>query len=42
MLLGTLGAHKEIEDIMKIVKFLEDSGFLIKVVSKPIQNREKK
>ena len=33
--------NKEMEDIIKIVKSLEDCGLLIKGVSKPIQNETK-
>ena len=31
-------SNDEMEDIIKIVKFLEDSGLLLKGVSKTIQN----
>ena len=34
-------SNDEIEDIMKIVKFLEDSGLLLKGVSETIQNEAK-
>ena len=33
--------NKEMEDIMKIVKFLEESGLLIKGVCETIQNESK-
>ena len=35
-------SNKEIHDIMKIVKYLEESDFLIKGVSKTIKNETKK
>ena len=35
-------SNDEIEDIIKIVKSLEDSGLLLKGVSKTIQNQAKK
>ena len=34
-------SNEEMDDIMKIVKYLEDAGLLIKVVSKTIQNETK-
>ena len=34
-------SNEEMEDIMKIVKYLEESGLLIKGVSKTIGNEEK-
>ena len=34
-------SNEEINDIMKIVKFLEESGLLIKSVSKTIKNEAK-
>ena len=34
-------SNNEIEDVIKIVKYLEDSGLLIKEVTKTIQNEEK-
>ena len=34
-------SNDEMEDIMKIVKFLEDSGLLLKGVSETIQNELK-
>ena len=34
-------SNDEMEDIIKIVKSLEDSGLLLKGVSKTIQNEEK-
>ena len=37
----TLMSHKEMEDIMKIVKSLEDSGLLIKTASEMIQDKGK-
>ena len=35
-------SNEEINDVMKIVKSLEESGLLIKSVSKTIQNEAKK
>ena len=35
-------SNDEIEDIMKIIKSLEDFGLLLKRVSELIQNKEKK
>ena len=34
-------SNDEMEDIMKIVKYLEDSGLLLQGVSKTIQNEAK-
>ena len=34
-------SNKEIEDIMKIVNSLEDSGLIIKCISEVIKNEEK-
>ena len=34
-------SNQEMEDIMKIVKFLEDSDLLLKGVSKTVQNEAK-
>ena len=34
-------SNEEIDDIIEIVKFLEDSGFLIKRSSKNIKNKAK-
>ena len=34
-------SNKEMEDITKIVKFLEDSGLLIKSITKTIENETK-
>ena len=34
-------SNDEIEDIIKIVKYLEDSGLLLKGVSKTVQNEAK-
>ena len=34
-------SNNEIEDVIKIVKSLEDSGLLIKEVTKTIQNEAK-
>ena len=37
-----INSNKEINDVMKIVKFLEESGLLIKGVSETIKNEAKK
>ena len=37
-----LVSNEEMNDIMKIIKFLEESGLLIKVASKTIKNKAKK
>ena len=34
-------SNKEIDDIMRIIKFLKESGLLIKDVSETIQNKAK-
>ena len=35
-------SNEEMNDIMKIIKFLEESGLLIKVAGKTIKNKAKK
>ena len=35
-------SNNEMDEIMKLVRFLEDSGLLIKGVSKTIENKVKK
>ena len=38
---STIISNSEINDIIKIVKFLEDSAFLLKGVTKTVQNEVK-
>ena len=37
----SINSNEEIDDIIEIVKFLEDFGFLIKRFSKNIKNKAK-
>ena len=41
-LITLIFSNKEINDVMKIVKSLEDAGLLIKVVSETVENEVKK